>query len=122
MVSRYVLNKSGRCKRRIIDMNTNAGESNVGITLFKPTGVLHEFPHVDLEKKQVIGTVAYKGKTYMTVILDLNTDTLQVEGNVDELGTLSLDRESYIEMFKHQANFFIENNISDPKKFYDELK
>lgn len=103
-------------------MNINAGESNVGITLFKPTGVLHEFPHVDLEKKQVIGIVTYKGKTYMTVILDLNTDTVQVEGNVDELGALSLDRESYIEMFKNQANFFIENNILDPKKFYDELK
>jgi hypothetical protein len=122
MDSRYILNKSGRGKRRIIDMNRNAGVSNVGITLFKPTGVLHDFPHVDLGKKQVIGTVSYKGKTYMTVILDLKADTVQVEGNVDELGDLSLDRESYIEMFKHQAEFFIENNISDPKKYYDELK
>jgi hypothetical protein len=121
MVSRYILNKSGRGKRRIIDMNTIAGVANVGITLFKPTGVHHEFPHVDLGKKQVIGTVSYKGKTYMTVILDLKANTVQVEGDVDELGDLSLDRESYIEMFKHQANFFIENNISNPKKFYDEL-
>ena len=98
-----------------------SGKSNVGYTLFKPTGVHHEFPHIDLVKQQVIGIVTYKEKTYMTVIIDLKTDTVQVQGDVDDLGDLSMDRESYIDMFKHLAKLFIENNISNPKEYYDEL-
>jgi len=102
-------------------MNDNTDKSNVGYMLFKPTGVHHEYPHVDLVKQQVICAVTYKGKTYMTVIVDLKTDTVQVQGDVDELGELSMDRDSYINMFKHEARFFIDNNISNPKKYYDEL-
>ena len=45
-------------------------KSNVGFTIFKPTGVHHDFPHVDLVKQQVTCTVSYKEKTYMTVIVD----------------------------------------------------
>ncbi|MDM5224394.1 hypothetical protein QUF86_27445 [Peribacillus sp. NJ11] len=102
-------------------MNNNTGKYNVGYTLFKPTGVHHEFPLVDLVKQQVIGTVSYKEKTYMTVVIDLKADTVQVQGDVDDLGDLSMDRDSYIDMFKQQAKFFMENNISNPKEYYDEL-
>ena len=34
-------------------MNVNTDKSNVGNTIFKPTGVRHEYPHVDLVKQQV---------------------------------------------------------------------
>lgn len=85
--------------------------SNAGYTIYKPTGVRHEFPHIDLVKQQVIGTVLYKEKTYMTVIVDLKADNLYVEGDVDKLGDLSIDKDSYIDMFKLLA----------PKKYYDEL-
>ncbi|MBW9235153.1 hypothetical protein JQK62_23630 [Leptospira santarosai] len=102
-------------------MIINKGKSNIGFTLFVPTGVRHEFLQVDLIKQQVIGIVLYKEKTYMTVLVDLKTDTVQVEGDVDALGELSMDRDSYIDLFKTQAKFFIENNISNPKQYYDGL-
>jgi hypothetical protein len=103
-------------------MDNKAEKSNVGYTLFKSTGVQHEYPHIDLEKQQAIGIVTYKEKTYMTVFVDLKTDTVQVQGDVNDLGDLSMDRHSYVDMFKHQARFFIENNITNPKEYYDHLK
>ncbi|WP_374054589.1 hypothetical protein [Rossellomorea sp. FM04394] len=94
---------------------------NVGYTIFKPTGVKHNFTKVDLTKKQVTGTVSYNKVIYMTVLVDLTMDTVSVEGSVYELKGLAMDHESYIEMFKSQAAFFVSNNISDPKKYYDEM-
>jgi hypothetical protein len=102
-------------------MDNKAEKSNVGYTLFKSTGVQHRFSHIDLEKRQAIGIVTYKEKTYMTVYVDLKTDTVQVQGDVDDLGDLSMDRHSYVDMFKHQARFLIENNITNPKEYYDDL-
>ncbi|MED4531381.1 hypothetical protein [Metabacillus fastidiosus] len=102
-------------------MDRNSEKSNIGYTLFKPIGEQHEFPHIDLENQQVTGTVSYKGKTYITVMVDLKTDAIKVEVNIDDLDNLSMDKDSYIEMFKHQAKFLIENHISNPKKYYDEL-
>jgi hypothetical protein len=96
-------------------------DANVGYTLFKPTGVKHNFPVVDLTKKQVTGTVSYNDTVYMTVLVDLSSDTVSVEGSVDELIEIAMDKESYIEMFQSQAEFFVANNISNPKKYYDEL-
>ena len=94
---------------------------NVGYTLFIPTGVRHEFPLVDLKEQKVVGTVLYKNKVYMKVCIDLKEDSVSVEGNVDELSELSMDKESYINMFKDQASFLVKNNISDPEKYYEEL-
>ncbi|WP_191567425.1 hypothetical protein [Metabacillus idriensis] len=102
-------------------MNNNTDKSNVGYTIFKPTGIRHEYLRVDLVKQQVTCIVLYKEETYMTVIVDLKNDTVQVQGDVDDLGDLTISRDSYIDMFKGQAKFFIDNNISNPKKYYDEL-
>jgi hypothetical protein len=102
-------------------MSGNTHKPIVGYTLYKPTGVQHEYPYVDLVKMQVTCCVIYKEKTYMTVMVDVKSDNLEVQGDVKELGDLSMDRNSYLDMFKHQARFFINNNISDPKKYYDEL-
>ncbi|OCA84096.1 hypothetical protein A8F94_15330 [Bacillus sp. FJAT-27225] len=102
-------------------MDNKADKSDVGYTLFKSTGVQHEFPHINLEKQQVIGIVTYKEKTYMTVFVNLKTGSVQVQGDIDDLGDLSMDRDAYVDMFKHQAQFFIDNNISNPKEYYDEL-
>ncbi|WP_236687129.1 hypothetical protein [Ornithinibacillus californiensis] len=57
----------------------------------------------------------------MNVHIDLNSDIVQVEGSVDELGGLAMDKDAYIEMFKQQANYFFENNITDRKAYYEEL-
>jgi hypothetical protein len=91
-------------------MNKNKDKSNIGYTLYKPTGVHHAFPHVDLIKQQVTCIVSYKGKIYLTVIVDVKNDTLQVQGSVEDLGKLSMDKDSYIDMFKHQAKYLIEND------------
>src|SRR3954467_5972148 len=102
-------------------MNDNTDKSNVGYTIFKPTGVRHEYPHVDLVKQLVTCTVLYKEETYMTVIVDLKNDSVQVQGDVDELGNLSMDKDSYIDMFKHWAKVFIDNDISNPSDYFDEI-
>ncbi|MGD6963997.1 hypothetical protein ACQCVB_17410 [Fictibacillus phosphorivorans] len=96
-------------------MSDRANKSNSGYTIYKPTGVTHCYPHIDLLKREVIGTVSYKGKIYMEVTLNLKENTIKVIGSVRELGDLSMDEKSYIDMFKYQAKYFVDNNISDPK-------
>ena len=102
-------------------MKNNPNKSNVGYTIFKPTGVRHEFPKVDLVNQQVTCTVLYKEETYMTVIVDIKNDSVQVLGDVDVLGNLSMDKDSYIDMFKHWAKVFIDNDISNPSDYIDEI-
>jgi hypothetical protein len=46
----------------------------------------------------------------LTVIVDVKNDTLQFQGSVEDLGKLSMDKDSYIDMFKHQARYLIEND------------
>jgi hypothetical protein len=101
-------------------MKKNTDKSNLGYTLYKPTGVCHAFPHVDLIKQQATCIVSYKGKTYLRVIVDIKNGTVQIQVSVEDLGDLSMDRDSYIDMFKHLAKFFIENNISNPKKYFEQ--
>lgn len=96
-------------------------KSNVGYTIFKATGVRHEYLSIDLDKQQVTAAVLYKEKIHMTVIIDLKEETVQTDGDVAELEDLSMDKEDYINMFEQQAKFFIENNISDPRKYYEAL-
>lgn len=102
-------------------MGGHEHHSNVGHTLFKPTGVHHEFICVDLLKQQVTGIVIYNEKIYMTVMIDVKNETAEVQGDVAELGELGMEKASYIELFQHQAKFFIENNIANPQEYYDGL-
>lgn len=50
-------------------------QSNAGYTIFKATGVSHEYLSIDLDKQQVTAAVLYKEKVYMTVMVDLKADT-----------------------------------------------
>ncbi|GAE26666.1 hypothetical protein JCM9140_2751 [Halalkalibacter wakoensis JCM 9140] len=83
--------------------------------------VCFDYPVVDLEEKKVIGTVLYRNKVHLKVIVDLKNDNVIVEGDVDKLGDPDKDRKFYIDMFKREAKFLVENNISDPKKYDSEL-
>ncbi|KHF39236.1 hypothetical protein LQ50_16130 [Halalkalibacter okhensis] len=96
-------------------------KKNAGYTLFVPSGVRHEYPLVDLTEQKVVGTVIYKDKVYLKVLVNLKEDTVSVEGSVSDLGDLSMDKESYIDMFQSDARFFVNNHISDPQKYYEEL-
>ena len=98
-------------------MSNDTNKSNVGHTIFKSTGVYHKYPLIDLVKKQVTCVVVYKENTYMTVIVDVKNDSVSVQGNVDELGDLAMNKDDYIDMFKDIAKFFIDNNISDLDKY-----
>ncbi|KGR83332.1 hypothetical protein [Lysinibacillus odysseyi] len=102
-------------------MSNDITKSNVGHTIFKTTGVRHKYPLIDLVKKQVTCVVVYQENTYMTVIVDVKNDTVSIQGNVDELGGLAMSKDDYIDMFKHQAKLFVDNNVSDPDKYFDEL-
>ncbi|MFJ8236142.1 hypothetical protein ACIQ34_10390 [Ureibacillus sp. NPDC094379] len=102
-------------------MKNHSKQSNVGSTIFKPTGVRQEFSHVDLVNEQVICKVVCEEKTVMTVTVDVKTNGVKIDGSVDQLGELSMDRDSWVDLFKEQAKFFIENKISNPDEYYDEL-
>lgn len=102
-------------------MKNLSKQSNGGSTIFKPTGVRQEFPHVDLVNQQVICKVVCGEKTFMTVMVDIKTDHVKIDGSVEPLGELSMDQDSWVDLFKEQAKFFIENNISNPDEYYDEM-
>ncbi len=105
----------------LMEVENSKQKSNVGHTIFKPTGVRHEFPHIDLEKQQVKCAVIYQEKTYMTVIVDIKSNSVKIEGSIDELGDLSMNREATIDLFKQEARFFIDNKIANAKEYYDEI-
>ncbi|QOR68927.1 hypothetical protein IM538_13045 [Cytobacillus suaedae] len=96
--------------------------TQVGYTIYKSTGVQHEYTNVDLENQKVTCTVTYRDKTYMTVVVDMKTDAVEIDSNLDALGDKAMDLESYIDMFKHHSRFFIENKISNPEEYYQNLK
>ena len=102
-------------------MSNDTNKSNVGHTIFKSTGVRHKYPLIDLVKQQVTCVVVYKENIYLTVIVDVKNDTVSVQGSIDELGDLAMSKDNYIDMFKHQAKLFIDDNVSDPDKYLDEL-
>ena len=95
-------------------------DTNIGYTIFVSTGVVQQYPLIDLVNQQVTCTVVKKKKTYMTVIVDVKNDSVSVQGNVDELGDLAMSKEDYIETFKDAAKLFIDNNVSDANKFFNE--
>ncbi|WP_264740507.1 hypothetical protein [Cytobacillus firmus] len=95
------------------DWNDHKDKPNAGYTLFKPTGVRHEFPLVDLVKQQVAGTVLYKDKIHMSVVVEVKAGTVQVQGDIAESLTLICS--------KTRQKFFIDNHISNPQEYYDEL-
>lgn len=97
---------------------------NTGYTIFQSIGIQIDYPSVDLEKKMVTGVVTFENKVYMTVLVDLQTDSVKAEGSINDLAHLvsieHLETE-YIAMIKNMAKFFIENKISNPKEYYENL-
>jgi hypothetical protein len=91
-----------------------------GVTVYKSSGLTVDYPSVNLENKEVIGTVSFKDKKVMTVIVNVQTNYVKVEGNVEN--TRKGQSESdYVDMIKNQAEFFIENKISNPKKYNEQF-
>lgn len=91
-----------------------------GFTVYKSTGITVDYPSVDLENKEVIGTVSFKDKKLMTVIVNVQSNCVKVEGSVENTRKGQIDSD-YIDMVKNQAEFFFENKISNPKKYYEQF-
>lgn len=96
-------------------------KSSVGRTIYKSTGIHTEYLRIDLTNKQVTGRVSYQGKVYMLVYVDVAADTVKINGSIQELTHLTdnMTEEDYIEVIKTTAKFYIENEISDLKAYYD---
>jgi hypothetical protein len=56
----------------------------------------------------------------MTVIVNLQTNYVKVEGNVENTRKGQSDSD-YVDMIKNQAEFFIENKISNPKIYNEQF-
>lgn len=91
-----------------------------GFTVYKSSGITVDYPSVDLENKEVIGTVSFKDKKIMTVIVNVQSNYVNVEGSVENTRKGESDSD-YIDMVKNQAEFFIKNKISNPKKYYEQF-
>ncbi|MGD6830915.1 hypothetical protein ACQCT5_02040 [Sutcliffiella halmapala] len=96
-------------------------KSSVGRTVYKSTGIHTEYLRIDLANKQVTGRVSYQGKVCMLVYVDVGADTVKVNGSIQELTHLTdnMTEEDYIEVIKTTAKFYIENEISNPKAYYE---
>lgn len=96
--------------------------SNTGYTIYKSLGIKLDYPYVNLDKKKVTGTVSFNNKLYLTITVDLLSDTAELFGDLNDLAhfTASENTETdYIEMIKSNAVFLIENKISNPKEYYE---
>ncbi|MBT2659340.1 hypothetical protein J7E81_29890 [Bacillus sp. ISL-18] len=91
-----------------------------GVTVYKSTGLKVDYPLVDLEKKEVTGIVSFKNKKCMSVIVNFQSDTVKVKGSIENIRKEQYDSD-YINMIKDHAKFFVENKISNPKKYYEQL-
>lgn len=58
---------------------------NTGYTLYQSTGIHIDYPKVDFEKQNVTGTVYFNDKIHMTVIVDLQSNAVEIEGTVIDL-------------------------------------
>ncbi|MGE7109863.1 hypothetical protein [Lysinibacillus sp. NPDC047702] len=59
-----------------------AKKVTAGKTLFVSKGAKYAFPVIDAEAGKVLGVIHAKGKTYMTVSVDVHADTYKVEGSL----------------------------------------
>ncbi|GKW46936.1 hypothetical protein NCCP2050_26280 [Planococcus sp. NCCP-2050] len=79
---------------------------------------------MDLLKKQVTATISYQYEVKMTVITDFITDQMYKEGDLSEILAVlpSENEESYFEQIYDWSKIFVENEITDPKKYFEQFK
>ncbi|MFZ3590612.1 hypothetical protein ACOI1C_15515 [Bacillus sp. DJP31] len=92
-----------------------------GYVDFKPTGIKIDYTHVDLSKKQVTAIISCDNEVQMTLITDLTLNQVNKNGSFEKVFAVLPDRdeESYLEEVNAWAKIFIDNKITDPKKYFD---
>lgn len=95
---------------------------NTGWTSFAPLKIMPEYT-VDLEKGQVTGVVKHNKKVYLTVTVDVLNEKTVAKGSLRRIlkHTKPFKKHNYIEMIKGEAEYFIENNITNPKDHDDKF-
>lgn len=98
--------------------------NNDGYAIFQPVGINIDYVHVDLSKKQVTATISYQQEVKMTIITDYSTGQMSKEGNLMEIlaALPSKDEESYFKEIYDWSRTFIEHDISDPQKYFEEFE
>lgn len=104
----------------IFKIGLKSKQSSVGRTTFAPLRIVPEYINIDLEKKQVTGVVKYNGDAYLTVIVDVQNNKTKIKGSLRRIAKLTkpFKKSNYIEMIKSEAEFLIENGITNPKEYY----
>lgn len=97
-------------------------KSGSGCTIYKPIGIKTEYPIINLEGKLVTAVVTYQDQPYMKVMVNLSSDTVNVEGNLQQLPLSKevLNEKEYIEQIKMMAKFYVDNQIDNPEAYYEE--
>ncbi|ATP40859.1 hypothetical protein CSE16_12840 [Solibacillus sp. R5-41] len=105
----------------IFKIGLKSKQSSVGWTTFAPLRIVPEYTNIDLVKKQVTGVVKYNGEAYLTVIVDVQNNKTKTKGSLRRISELTkpFKKSSYIEIIKSEAEFLIENEITNPKEYYD---
>ncbi|WP_336823093.1 hypothetical protein [Sporosarcina sp. USHLN248] len=92
---------------------------NGGRTTFAQLRIIPEYI-VDLESGQVTGQVKHNDKVYLTVFVNVHSQTTVAKGSLIGIykHTKPFKRKNYIEYMIDEAKFLIENEIADPKEDY----
>lgn len=96
-----------------------------GYTIFKQSEIQTNFQKVDLERKRMIGTITFHDQVLLTIEVDLLKDHFKVDGDTKQLAQIMSERGldmNYMEMFKEMTRFFVENQITEPQKYYERLQ
>ncbi|ETP69939.1 hypothetical protein G159_04355 [Planococcus glaciei CHR43] len=99
-------------------------KNNEGSTIFQATGIKTDYTHVDLLKKRVTATISYQDEIKMTVITDFITGQMHKEGDLTEILTAwpGDDPQSYFDEIYEWSKTFIENDISDPQRYFEQFQ
>lgn len=71
-----------------------------------------------MEKGQETGVVKHNEKVYLTVIVDVPNKKTSVKGSLRRIlkHTKPFKKHNYIEIINNEAEYFIENKITNPKE------
>lgn len=107
----------------IFKFGKKSKQSSKGYTTFAPLKIVPEYTNIDLVKKQVTGEVKYNGKVHLSVIVDVQNNTTKVIGSLKEIdeATKPFSKSHYIQMIKSEAEYLIENGITNPEEYYANL-
>ncbi|MFJ7737020.1 hypothetical protein ACIQ2D_11835 [Lysinibacillus sp. NPDC097287] len=71
--------------------------------------VKYDYPFIDTASGKVIGVVIYKGNRYMTVKVDVHTNTYEVSGSMKGFETeLQMTEEECIDHIRQRAKLFVD--------------